>query len=93
MIFEQLRSTLIIVLIFAAILAAFLEKSYVDAIIILSIVVINTIIGVLQEYKTEQTLEHLKNLITPQARVMRDGVMQIISAIDVVPGDMLLMDE
>ncbi|MCB9806858.1 hypothetical protein H6768_03080 [Candidatus Peribacteria bacterium] len=93
MIFEQLRSTLIVVLIIAAILAAFLEKSYVDAIIILSIVVINTVIGVLQEYKTEQTLEHLKNLITPQARVIRDGVVQIISAIYIVPGDILLIEE
>lgn len=93
MIFDQLKSTLIVVLIVAAILAASLEGSYIDAIIILSIVIINTIIGVLQEYKTERTLEHLRNLLTPQARVMRDGKMQIVSAIDVVPGDLLLIDE
>lgn len=93
MIFEQLKSTLILVLIVAAGLAAFLEGSYIDAAIILGIVIINTIIGVLQEYKTERTLEHLKNLLTPQARVMRDGKMQIISATDVVPGDILLIDE
>lgn len=93
MIFEQLKSTLIVVLIVAAILAAALEKSYIDAGIILGIVIINTIIGVLQEYKTEQTLEHLKSLLTPQARVMRDGKMQVISSIDVVPGDILLVDE
>lgn len=55
--------------------------------------IINTIIGVLQEYKTEKTLEHLKNLLTPQARVLRDAKMQIISAADVVPGDILLIDE
>ncbi len=57
------------------------------------IVIINTIIGVLQEFKTEKTLEHLKNLLTPQARVLRDGEMQIVSANDVVPGDILLVDE
>ncbi len=93
MIFEQLKSTLIVVLIVAAILAGVLEKSYIDAGIILGIVIINTLIGVLQEYKTERTLEHLRNLLTPQARVMRDGKMQIISATDVVPGDILLIDE
>ena len=93
MIFEQLKSTLILVLIVAAVLAAALEKSYIDAGIILGIVIINTLIGVLQEYKTERTLELLKNLLTPQARVMRDGKMQIVSAADVVPGDILLIDE
>ena len=93
MIFDQLKSTLIIVLIVAAGLAALLEHSYVDAIIILCIVIINTAIGVLQEYKTEKTLEHLKNLMTPNARVMRDGKMQVISSVDVVPGDILLIDE
>lgn len=93
MIFDQLKSTLIIVLIVAAWLAALLEHSYVDAIIILCIVVINTAIGVMQEYKTEKTLELLKNLMTPSARVMRDGKMQVVSSVDVVPGDMLLVDE
>lgn len=93
MIFEQLKSTLILVLVVAAVLAAFLEKSYIDAGIILWIVIINTLIWVIQEYKTEKTLEHLKNLLTPQARVMRDGKMQVIQAVDVVPGDILLIDE
>ena len=93
MIFDQLKSTLIYVLIIAAALAAVLEQSYVDAIIIMCIVIINTVIGVLQEYKTEKTLEHLRNLLTPQARVMRDGEMQIVSATHVVPGDLLLIDE
>lgn len=85
MIYEQLKSTLIVVLIIAAVLSAVLEKSYIDAVIILGIVIINTIIGVLQEYKTERTLEHLRNLLTPQARIMRDGKMQVISSVDVVP--------
>jgi len=93
MIVEQLKSTLILVLLVAAILAAALENSYIDAAIILGIVIINTIIWVLQEYKTEKTLEHLKNLLTPHARVMRDNKMQVISATDVVPGDLLLIDE
>lgn len=93
MILDQLKSTLIIVLIIAACLAALLEHSFIDAIIILCIVVINTAIGVLQEYKTERTLEHLRNLMTPNARVLRDGKMQVIPSTEVVPGDILLIDE
>lgn len=93
MIFEQLRSTLIIILLIAALLSFLLEKSYIDAGVILSIVIINTLIWVLQEYKTERTLEHLKSLLTPQARVLRDGKLQIISSLFVVPGDILLIDE
>jgi P-type Ca2+ transporter type 2C len=93
MVFDQLKSTLILVLIIAAVLAALLEKSYVDAGIILGIVIINTLIGVIQEYKTERTLEHLRNLLTPQARVIRDGKMQIIGAAQIVPWDILLIDE
>jgi Ca2+-transporting ATPase len=93
MIGEQLKSTLVWVLIAAAVFSALLEKSYVDAVVILIIVVLNTAIGVAQEYKTEKTLEHLRSLLTPQARVMRDGVLQVILASDVVPGDILLLDE
>jgi len=94
MIFEQLSSTLEIVLIVSAILSALLDASYRDdALVIFSIVIINTIIGVLQEFKTERALEHLRNLITPQARILRDGKMQVIGASDVVPGDILLIDE
>ena len=82
-----------LILIAAALLSWFLEESLVDTVIILIIIIINTAIGVIQEYKTERTLEHLKNLLTPQARVLRDGSMQLISSLDIVPGDILLLDE
>jgi len=71
MIFDQFKSTLVIILIIAAFLSWVLEGSYIDTIVIMLIVFLNTAIGVIQEYKTEQTLEHLKNLLTPQARVLR----------------------
>ncbi len=93
MIGEQLKSTLVIILIVAALLSWYLEKTYIDTVVIMIIVIINTAVGVIQEFKTEQTLEHLKNLLTPQARVLREGEMQSISSIDVVPGDILLLDE
>ncbi len=93
MIWDQLKSTLVWVLIAAAVLSAIPEHSYIDAGVILIIVVLNTAIGVIQEFKTEKTLENLRSLLTPQARVMRDGELQVISASDVVPGDILLLDE
>jgi|GEM_PF-2677664 len=93
MIGDQLKSTLVWVLIAAAVLSAILEHSYIDATVILFIVVLNTAIGVIQEFKTEKTLENLRSLLTPQAHVMREGELQVISASDVVPGDILLLDE
>lgn len=71
MIWDQLKSTLVWVLIAAAALSAVLEHSYIEAVVILVIVVLNTAIGVIQEFKTEKTLENLRSLLTPQARVMR----------------------
>jgi P-type Ca2+ transporter type 2C len=93
MIGDQLKSTLVWILIAAAALSAVLEHSYIEAVVILVIVFLNTAIGVIQEFKTEKTLENLRSLLTPQARVMRDGELQVISASDVVPGDILLLDE
>lgn len=93
MIWDQLKSTLVWVLIAAAVLSAVLEHSYIEAIIILIIVILNTAIGVIQEFKTEKTLENLRSLLTPQARVIRGGELQVIAASDVVPGDILLFDE
>lgn len=93
MVGEQMRSTLVWILIVAAILSAVLEQAYVDTIVIMIIVIVNTVIGVMQEYKTERTLEHLRSFLTPQARVIRDGNTQIVSIRDIVPGDILLLDE
>ncbi len=93
MVWDQLKSTLVWVLIAAATLSAVLEHSYIDAVVILVIVFLNTAIGVIQEFKTEKTLENLRSLLTPQARVIRDGELQVMPASDIVPGDILLLDE
>lgn len=93
MIWEQLKSTLILVLLIAALVSVWLEKSYIDAIIILLIVIINTVIWVMQEYKTEETLSHLKKLLTTHAIVLREGKMYKIRSEEVVPGDILIIEE
>lgn len=93
MIWGQLNSSLIWILIIAAILSAVLDHSYIDVIVILIIVVLNIVIGVAQEFKTEKTLEHLRSLLTPQARVLREAELCVILATNIVPGDILLLDE
>jgi Ca2+-transporting ATPase len=69
------------------------EETYpYDSIIILLIVLANAILGVIQEYRAERSLEALKKLSAPSAVVLRDGQKQRIPAREVVPGDILLLD-
>ena len=67
------------------------EKDFVDSAIIIAIVVLNAVLGVLQESKAEKALEALKELSAPKARVLRNGEEKEISAEDVVRGDVLLL--
>ncbi len=72
---------------------SYLIGEKIDAIAIFSIVLINGILGFLQEYKAEQSMEALKNIETLEARVIRDGVEQTIEAEKLVPGDMVVLYE
>lgn len=63
-----------------------------DSIIIIIVILINAIIGVVQEYKAEKALESLKKLRTPKAIVKRDGIILEISSKEVVPGDIIIID-
>lgn len=67
------------------------EKDFVDSAIIIAIVVLNAVLGVLQESKAEKALEALKELSAPKARVLRNGTEQEILAEDIVVGDILLL--
>jgi len=89
---EQFKELMIIILIIAAVIA-FLLGETIDASIILFIVVLNAIIGVLQEYKAEKAIEALKKMMTPHALVIRNGKEQRISAEELVPGDILILEE
>ncbi|HOK53725.1 MAG TPA: calcium-translocating P-type ATPase, SERCA-type, partial [Armatimonadota bacterium] len=90
LLFQQLLSPLIYVL-FVAAIVSFAVGHAVDAIIILAIVVINTVIGFLQEYRAEKALEALRRLSAPTAAVLRNGQRKEIPAVEVVPGDILLL--
>jgi magnesium-transporting ATPase (P-type) len=86
----QLDNLLIDLLIAAAVLAA-LVGHFIDSLVILAVVIVNTAIGFFQEGKAEDALEAIKGLIDPEATVRRDGRRQR-SSDEVVPGDLVLIE-
>lgn len=90
-IWEQLSGTLVVILIIAAIISAFLGD-YKDATAILAIVILNAALGFRQEYKAEQTMAALKRLAVPVVKVRRGGRVKEISARDLVPGDVIFLE-
>ena len=88
---------MIITLIVAAIISAVVSKlngegDYIDSIIIIAIVIFNAIMGLVQEEKAEKSLEALKKMSAPKAKVKRDGKILEIESQDVVPGDLILLE-
>ncbi|KYH36677.1 MAG: ATPase [Candidatus Bathyarchaeota archaeon B24] len=95
---NQFKSLFVLILIFAAVVSALISIShgseeFADAIVIAAIVVINAVVGFIQEYRSEKALEAMKRLTAPKARVLRDGEVQNIPARLVVPGDIVLLEE
>ena len=88
---SQLKDVMIYILIIAAIISAFLGEIS-DALIILLVIVINAVIGVVQESKAEKALDALKELSIPKALVKRDGSLKEILSEDIVPGDIVIID-
>ncbi|MFH1545835.1 MAG: cation-transporting P-type ATPase [Patescibacteria group bacterium] len=89
---RQFADLLVIVLIIASVLSFFFGET-VDAVVILAIVFVNAFIGFFREYKTERMLEALQKLVAPTARVLRSGKEEVISANEVVVGDILILEE
>lgn len=89
--FSQFKSPLIYILIFASIVALFLQDLK-DAAVILFAVFINTILGFLQENKAQKTLAALKNILSPRARVIREGQEKDILARYLVVGDLVVLN-
>jgi len=96
---EQFRSLLVIILIMAAVVSYVIgifpgqEARVVDSLLILSIVLANGIFGFLQNYKAEKSIEALRRLVAPRAKVIRDGLVQEVASRDVVKGDIVLIEE
>ena len=94
---KQFQDFMIIILIIASIVSAGVsyfqgENDYIDSIIILAIVILNSIMGVIQEVKAEKAIEALKQMTPPKAKVIREGKTEDINAKELVPGDMVILE-
>ena len=88
---EQFKGLIIWVLIAAALVSGFL-KEWVDALAILAIIIMNAILGLIQEYRAEKSLAALKQLSAPSAKVMRDAATALVPARELVPGDLIELE-
>jgi Ca2+-transporting ATPase len=88
---EQLSGIMTVILIVSAVISLFL-RDYEDAIAIFAIVVLNTILGFTQEYRAERAMAALKKMSVPRVRVRRGGMVQEVSARELVAGDMVLLE-
>ncbi len=89
--FGQFRDIMVIILLIATVISFFLGEIY-DAVTIIVIVLVNAILGFVQEYKTEKTLLALKNMTAPTAKVYRDGKLTELPAADLVPDDVIVLE-
>jgi Ca2+-transporting ATPase len=89
---DQFLSPMILVLISAAVVTAAIGH-FKDTAIILAIVVFNGIVGFVQEYRAGQAMDALKRMSSPEARVVRDGEAARILAREIVPGDVILLEQ
>jgi Ca2+-transporting ATPase len=87
---HQFTSPLIYILIIAGIVTIFL-KEYVDSGVIFSVVILNAIIGFIQEFKAEESVRALKKMVVPKAKVLRDSKEKEINSEELVPGDIVLL--
>jgi magnesium-transporting ATPase (P-type) len=87
----QFHNLLIYVLLAAAALAAAIGQ-LLDAAVVLGVVILNAIIGVIQEGRAERALEAIRKMIDPRASVVRNGHRKVIAADDIVPGDLVLVE-
>ncbi|HKZ95340.1 MAG TPA: cation-translocating P-type ATPase [Candidatus Bathyarchaeia archaeon] len=82
-----------VIMLFVATAISFLIGEIVDAGTIAAIVVLNSVVGFIQEYRSEKAIEAMKKLTAPKARVLRDGGEVLIPAKEVVPGDIVVLEE
>ena len=91
-IWDQLKNPMVLVLIAAGIVSGMFGGHFTDMMIIFAVVVLNVVLGVLQEGKAEKALEALKALSSPSAKVRRNGTRLVVPASEVVPGDIVELE-
>ena len=88
---EQFKSFIIWVLIGAALVSGFMQE-WIDAAAIVAIVILNSVLGFVQEYRAEKSLAALKKLSSPSSKIIRDGQKMILPAAELVPGDLVELE-
>ena len=88
---EQLKNVLIYILLAAALISAVLGE-WTDTVIIAAVIILNAVIGVIQENKSEKALEALKKMAAPKALVKREGRQQEVPSENIVPGDLVVLE-
>ncbi len=88
---NQFTDLMILILLAAAIISSLLGD-LTDSIVIFAIVLINAIVGSVQEFRAEKAMSSLKKMSATHARVLRDGITSIIAASELVPGDVILLE-
>lgn len=90
---EQFKDTLVLILLAAALISYVVDPhEWVESVIILIVIMINAILGVVQESKAEKSLEALQQLSAPTAKVIRNNQSQVIPANELVTGDLLILE-
>ena len=94
--FEELKDPMILILLAAALISgitsAYEGESYADVVIILAVVIINAVLGVLQESKAEKAIEALQEIAAATSKVMRGGKMEVKKSEELVPGDIVILE-
>ncbi|GCC50404.1 HAD family hydrolase [Chryseotalea sanaruensis] len=90
--FKQFKSVLVIVLVLASILS-WITNHKTDAYIILLVIFVDALIGFIQEWKAEQAVSVLQKMLLPQAKVIRDNQQLLVKASELVPGDVIILEE
>lgn len=88
---KQFQNTMTYLLLLAAGVSFFLKEE-IDAMAIFAIVIVNGLVGFIQEAKAEASIAALQKLSTPKAKVIRDGKVKVVESIEVVPGDLLTLE-
>ena len=89
----EFKDILIIILLIAAVISLIIDpKEWIESVIIFVVVIINAILGIIQESKAEKSLEALKKMSSPLSKVIRDGKTIQIDSKDIVVGDIILVE-
>lgn len=88
---EQFADFLVVILIIASIISM-ISGNVESTIVIFAVIILNSILSTVQYVKAEKSLESLKNLSAPKAKVLRDGIKKEVSSKDIVPGDILMLE-